>query len=119
MITDIENAVKVIKSIVPENLKNPVIGIVCGSGLGTLADDLDQRFELEYNRIPGFAESGGMFHKCYYIPHLHKTVSGHKSKLAFGFLGQETKVPVVCMLGRVSSDVFNYLFFSQFSVSHV
>ena len=69
MITDIENAVKVIKSIVPENLKNPVIGIVCGSGLGTLADDLDQRFELEYNRIPGFAESGGMFHKCYYIPH--------------------------------------------------
>ncbi|EIM20233.1 inosine guanosine and [Wallemia mellicola CBS 633.66] len=85
MITDIENAVKVIKSIVPENLRHPVIGIVCGSGLGTLADDLDQRFELEYNRIPGFAESG---------------VSGHKSKLAFGFLGKETKVPVVCMLGR-------------------
>lgn len=28
-------------------------------------------------------------------------VSGHKSKLAFGFLGKDIKVPVVCMLGRV------------------
>ncbi|TIB06432.1 hypothetical protein E3P96_00450 [Wallemia ichthyophaga] len=86
----IEQAVQTLKSRVPAQLSSPVIGIVCGSGLGTLADDLDSRFEIDYAEIPGFAESG---------------VSGHKSKLAFGFLGKDIKVPVVCMLGRANNTL--------------
>ena len=58
---EMNKAVEVIRSIVPDNLSKPVIGIVCGSGLGTLADELSDRFEIEYSSIPGFAQSGGEY----------------------------------------------------------
>lgn len=37
----------------------PRIGVVCGSGLGGLADKLDQATVIEYKDIPGFKESTG------------------------------------------------------------
>lgn len=37
----------------------PKIGVVCGSGLGGLADKLDQATVVEYKDIPGFKESTG------------------------------------------------------------
>ena len=37
----------------------PKIGVVCGSGLGGLADQLDQATVVEYKDIPGFKESTG------------------------------------------------------------
>ena len=60
----------------------PRIGIVCGSGMGGLADVLEQREEFKYEDIPDFPVS---------------TVPGHHGRLVFGKLkGVET----VCMQGR-------------------
>jgi len=52
-----------IRSLLPEQLKNPHVGIICGSGLGGLAGMLDQEllFELSYKDIPHFAPSTGLF----------------------------------------------------------
>jgi len=60
----------------------PRIAIICGSGLGTLADAVEDKVEFPYNEIPHFPVS---------------TVPGHAGKLVVGHLGQ---VPVVCMKGR-------------------
>ncbi|KAL3283808.1 hypothetical protein HHI36_017979 [Cryptolaemus montrouzieri] len=60
----------------------PKIGIICGSGLGSLAQQLKQPIEFPYSTIPNFPVS---------------TVEGHAGKLIFGFL---SNVPVVCMQGR-------------------
>ena len=39
--------------------QEPKIGVVCGSGLGGLADKLDQATVIEYKDIPGFKQSTG------------------------------------------------------------
>ncbi|GBE89952.1 Putative purine nucleoside [Sparassis crispa] len=75
----------VLASVVPEHLLKPRVGIICGSGLSTLASNLREVVEVPYNSLEGFGES---------------TVAGHKSALAFGLLGTGNGVPVVAMLGR-------------------
>jgi len=60
----------------------PKIGIICGSGLGTLANQLLDRNEFPYESVPNFPVS---------------TVKGHAGKLILGLLAG---VPVVCMQGR-------------------
>jgi len=50
----------------------PVIGIVLGSGLGSLVDKLSDPIEMDYADIPYFPET---------------TVAGHAGKLASGLLG--------------------------------
>jgi len=60
----------------------PDIGIICGSGLGGLADTLENPKVLDYSDIPGFSKS---------------TVAGHAGKLVVGVLGGKN---VVCMKGR-------------------
>lgn len=60
----------------------PVVGIVCGSGLGCLADMVENAEVFPYEDIPDFPVS---------------TVAGHAGKLVFGTI--EGK-PVVCMKGR-------------------
>lgn len=60
----------------------PQVGVICGSGLGGLADILDQKEAFDYTEIPNFPTS---------------TVVGHKGKLVFGVL---KGVPTVCMQGR-------------------
>lgn len=60
----------------------PIVGIVCGSGLGGLGDRLESPNAIPYSTIPNFPSS---------------TVVGHKGNLIFGLLN---KVPVVCMQGR-------------------
>ncbi|KAL4759861.1 purine-nucleoside phosphorylase [Aspergillus foveolatus] len=74
-----------IKKLLPEPLKAPRVAIVCGSGLGGLANTIDNdlRVEIDYSDIPHF-------------PHL--TVAGHAGKLVFGLI--DKKVPVVLMVGR-------------------
>ncbi|XHF96943.1 hypothetical protein AWENTII_000554 [Aspergillus wentii] len=69
----------------PVHLKKPRVAIVCGSGLGGLADTIHDapRSEYDYSSIPHF-------------PHL--TVAGHAGKLVFGLLNQQ--LPVVLMVGR-------------------
>ncbi|XP_030629685.1 purine nucleoside phosphorylase 5b isoform X1 [Chanos chanos] len=62
--------------------KRPLVGIVCGSGLGGLADGLKDQVTFSYSDIPNFPQS---------------TVHGHAGKLVFGILKGK---PCVCMQGR-------------------
>jgi purine-nucleoside phosphorylase len=75
----IEEAVDYIHSFIAFE---PKIGIILGTGLGNLTDDLLIAYELEYADIPHFPVS---------------TVKSHKGKLVFGYL--EGKA-VVVMAGR-------------------
>ena len=61
---------------------SPKIAIILGSGLGSLADDIEDKTVLPYKEIPNFPIS---------------TVAGHKGELIFGKLNN---VPVVAMNGR-------------------
>ncbi|KAL6228884.1 hypothetical protein BDW75DRAFT_246234 [Aspergillus navahoensis] len=81
----INEASDFIKKLLPESFKAPRVAIVCGSGLGGLANtvDNDLRVEIDYSDIPHF-------------PRL--TVAGHAGKLVFGLL--DKKVPAVLMVGR-------------------
>ncbi|KAG7664342.1 PNP1 [[Candida] subhashii] len=86
IITDASNSVKS-RIEAEKQLSNPRVMIICGSGLGGIADQLhsEPRIEIPYPEIPGFKES---------------TVPGHAGKLLFGLIGPK-KVPVMCMLGRL------------------
>lgn len=61
----------------------PKVALVLGSGLGDYADSIRMEAVLDYHEITGFPVS---------------TVSGHKGRFVFGYLGD---VPVVAMQGRV------------------
>ncbi len=60
----------------------PRVGMILGSGLGVLADDLVDATAVGYDQLPGFPIS---------------TVHGHAGQLVLGMLGG---VPVACMKGR-------------------
>ncbi|PIL28920.1 hypothetical protein GSI_08967 [Ganoderma sinense ZZ0214-1] len=75
-----------LRSVLPEKLRQPHVGIVCGSGLHTLAAAFREVVEVPYSTLAGFGKS---------------TVPGHKSSLAFGLVGPGEGVPVVAMLGRL------------------
>lgn len=68
-------------------LSQPRVMIICGSGLGGIAEILhpQSKVEVTYDKIPGFRVS---------------TVPGHAGKLIFGLIGSN-KVPVMCMVGRL------------------
>ncbi|MCL4147626.1 UNVERIFIED_CONTAM: hypothetical protein GTU68_062096 [Idotea baltica] len=57
-------------------------GIILGTGLGNLVNDIEVEHEIEYQDIPHFPTS---------------TVETHKGKLIFGQLENQ---PVICMQGR-------------------
>lgn len=61
----------------------PNTAIVLGSGLGSLADDIEEAESISYDEIEGFPVS---------------TVSGHAGRFVLGYL---SGVPVVVMQGRV------------------
>ena len=61
----------------------PEVALVLGSGLGDYADTIRVEAVLDYHDIEGFPVS---------------TVSGHKGRFVFGYVGD---VPVVIMQGRV------------------
>ena len=60
----------------------PVIGIVLGSGLGSLADQLENPIKINYDDLPGFPKT---------------TVHGHGSNLVLGTI---QGVQVACLQGR-------------------
>ncbi len=60
----------------------PKIGMILGSGLGVLADEVSERVVVPYSEIPHFPQS---------------TVEGHAGQLVTGLLGS---VPVLVMQGR-------------------
>jgi purine-nucleoside phosphorylase len=60
----------------------PRFGIVLGTGLGNLTDEIQVTHEINYTSIPHFPRS---------------TVESHKGKLVFGYLSEQ---PVVVLAGR-------------------
>ncbi|XP_067642977.1 purine nucleoside phosphorylase-like isoform X2 [Eurosta solidaginis] len=60
----------------------PKIGIICGSGLNSLADNITDAEAFEYESIPNFPVS---------------TVEGHVGRMIFGYFED---MPVVAMQGR-------------------
>ena len=60
----------------------PVIGLILGSGLGVLANEIEEAVKIPYQEIPGFPVS---------------TVEGHAGQLALGKLEGKQ---VVAMQGR-------------------
>src|SRR3989338_9145772 len=60
----------------------PKVGIICGSGLGVLADALQESVIIPYTELAGFPE-------C--------SIKGHISNLCLGTLNG---LPVVCLQGR-------------------
>ena len=60
----------------------PAIGIILGSGLGSIADEIENPIVIPYSDIPNF-------HKT--------TILGHSGKL---YLGTLRGVPVACLQGR-------------------
>jgi purine-nucleoside phosphorylase len=50
-----------VRSQLPETLQNPKVAIVCGSGLGGLADTIESepKVALDYANIPNFPQSTG------------------------------------------------------------
>ena len=71
-----------VKKKIPNDFK-PKIGIVLGSGLNALADEVDAVQTISYEEIPG-------------LP--HSTVDGHNGRYILGYLED---VPVIMMDGRV------------------
>lgn len=64
------------------NGHEPLVGIVLGSGLGKLADKIEDKIVIPYKDIPGFPVS---------------TAIGHKGNFIAGYLGGK---PVIAMQGR-------------------
>lgn len=58
----IAEALRYLQAKVPPDLHQPVIGIICGSGLNGLADAVlpDPRSEIPYTEIPHFPPSTGI-----------------------------------------------------------
>ncbi len=61
----------------------PEIGLILGSGLGALAEQVENSIIIDYSDIPGFPVS---------------TVPGHEGRFVMGYLGT---APVIVMQGRV------------------
>ncbi|KAK4876713.1 hypothetical protein RN001_009219 [Aquatica leii] len=66
-----------------DNVKiKPKIGIICGTGLGFLTDEIQEQIIFPYQSIPHFPVS---------------TTKGHLGNLIFGYIAG---VPVMCLQGR-------------------
>lgn len=76
------NLQEAVAFIEPKLTEKPTIGLVLGSGLGVLADEIENPVVIPYHEIPGFTVS---------------TVVGHKGQLVIGKLQGKQ---VVAMQGR-------------------
>ncbi len=79
----IHNAASYVKEILDEKGLAPTVGIVLGSGLGRLVDDIKDPVTIPYKTIPGFPVS---------------TAIGHKGNFIVGELAGKT---VIAMQGRL------------------
>jgi purine-nucleoside phosphorylase len=75
----IQNAASYLKEKIPHQ---PTLGLILGSGLGVLADEIESPVQIDYQDIPDFPVS---------------TVEGHAGQLVFGSLNG---VQVAAMKGR-------------------
>ncbi len=79
MLKQIENTATFIKE---QTTINPEVGIILGTGLGGLVDEIDIETSLPYEEIPNFPVS---------------TVEGHSGRMIFGHLNNKA---IVAMQGR-------------------
>ncbi len=79
MLKQIENTATFIKE---QTIINPEVGIILGTGLGGLVDEIDIVTSLPYEEIPNFPVS---------------TVEGHNGRMIFGYLNNKA---IVAMQGR-------------------
>ncbi|MCP0913505.1 MULTISPECIES: purine-nucleoside phosphorylase [Legionella] len=79
-VTHAHLAAEQIRKLAPEF--KPTIGIVLGSGLGSLVEQLENPVYISYEQLPGFPKV---------------TVQGHGGNLVLGYLGG---IGVVCLQGR-------------------
>lgn len=79
LLTQIDKTLAVIRK---KSNHNYPIGIVLGTGLGGLVNEIEIEFEIDYTNLPNF---------------VYSTVESHKGKLIFGKLGNKS---VVAMQGR-------------------
>lgn len=91
MFEKIQEAVKLIQSKVSSK---PEVGIVLGTGLGGLIQNIQNPMAIEYSEIPGFVEP---------------TVLDHEGRLIFGTIAGKN---VVCMQGR-------FHFYEGYSVEEI
>jgi purine-nucleoside phosphorylase len=77
---DVEHLAQIVRK---STRHRPTIGVVCGSGLGKIAQLLTEQDVLPYENLPNFPVS---------------TVAGHAGRFVFGVLEGKT---IVCMQGRV------------------
>jgi len=78
-----EKILESIKFIKSKTNYEPKVGIILGSGLGSLANEITDYVEIDYKDIPNFPVS---------------TVKGHDGKLIFGKIGN---TEVMAMKGRI------------------
>ncbi len=89
--------------------QTPQIAIVLGSGLGSLANDVEQPTQIDYADIPGFP---------------HTTVQGHAGRLVSGMLGGKR---ILAMKGRfhyyegwdISQVIFHIRVFKLLGISNL
>lgn len=97
----------------PLQIRQPAIAIICGSGLGDLADaaEITPRSEMYYRDIPHFPRATGMELSLSYGDEgrgiltdgiCFGVVQGHTGKLLFGRIGLK-QTPAVFMVGRPQS----------------
>jgi xanthosine phosphorylase len=79
---DARKAAEIVKRRLGSSVR-PRVGIVLGSGLGGLADEVEGAISVDFGDLPGFP-----------LP----TVEGHEGRLVIGTL---EGVPVACLQGRV------------------
>lgn len=79
--SQLEEALKVVRKYAPNF--GPKVGMILGSGLGAIAEQLTNAITIPYQAIPGLHNGG---------------VQGHASLMVLGYLND---VPVVCMKGRL------------------
>ena len=79
----IYKAADYVKGILEAKGLQPSVGIVLGSGLGRLVDQISDQIAIPYKEIPGFPVS---------------TAIGHKGNFIIGTLGGKT---VIAMQGRI------------------
>lgn len=77
-----ESAAQYIRARIGPDWPTPVAGIVLGSGLGGLADQLQDAVRIPFSHVPGFPTA---------------TVAGHAGQVLAGYLGGR---PVVMLAGR-------------------
>lgn len=81
--TSMTEVMQVIQRYAPKGFA-PKVGMILGSGLSSLADQITSPVSIPYQAIPGLQQTGG--------------VAGHASLLVMGYLND---IPIVCLRGRL------------------